>query len=234
MPNQTIPITLQAGVFPQGFQFSTPQEYATALAAILSGSIRADVSFIPFVLYDPTTFDGQLIFNVTQGIFKWWNTNTGSYQPLTPFQIGDVKNSFSGQDQVSVGWVVMNGRAISAIPGLTASQNAALESLFGDGGNLPNVTPLNGGSLPASDTFSGITKPTVVPADGVIAALPIGASYDQTEVTALRDATETLRDSTANVETQAAAIQDGAASLLTALRTNTTPPMYAMVFCGYS
>ena len=234
MPNQTIPITLQAGVFPPGYNYSSPQEFATALASIMSGSLRADVTFILNVLFDPTTFQTQLIFNVTQQVLKSWDTSTGSYRPLTQYQIGDVKNSFVGQDQISTGWVLLNGRQIDAVPGATTAQIATMETLFGVDGMLPNVVPVNGGDLPAASSFSGIVKPDVEPAAGVIAALPISDPPTQAEVEALRDATDTLRESTAAVETQASEIQDKSADLLAALRNNTTPPMYSLVFIGYA
>ena len=233
MANQTIPITLQAGTLPPNIGTLTIQQQFTLFAAYLSAAIRADVTFILNVLTDPTTFQTDIIFNQVQRVFKAWDTASGSYMPVTPFQIGDVKQTFSGADQLSVGWVILDGRAISAVPGLTTQQMAYLELFFGVDGDLPNLVPANINNLPPPDSFSGIVVPVVVPADGVIGALPIDPTYSETEVEALRDATETLRDSTAAVEVQAAAIQEKCGDLLTALRNPVSPPLYSAMFIGF-
>lgn len=233
MANQTIPITLTAGPVPAGFSAANINELMQAIATYLSGAIRADVSFYLEVLVDPSNFVTNLIYNSTQKVWKAWNLSTGTYVPLTQYQIGDVKNSFSGADQIEAGWVVLDGRAFTAIAGLTTAQLATLQTLFG-GTNLPVVTPTNTQNLPAAASFSGIPAVTVLPADGVIEALPIAATYDQAEIEALRDNTEIVRDSTAEVEAHVAEVQDKCNDLLTALRSNTTPSLYAMVFIGFA
>lgn len=233
MSNQTIPLTLAWGAIASPPTSLNVNQLGELIAAQMSASIRADVTFILNVLTDPTDFQTTLIYNQTQGVIKAWSTDAGAYVPLTPFIIGDVKSTYVGTDALAVGWVILNGRAISAIPGLTTAQQAVLEGFFGVAGNLPTLVPANINNLPAADSFSGITKPTVEPADGVIEALPIGAAYTQSEVEALRDATETLRDSTAEVETQVSEIQDKASDLLTALRVPSSPPLYTAMFIGY-
>ena len=233
MANQTIPITLSWGPTEADLEALNINQLGELISAQLAGAIRADVSFYLEVLQDPTNFVTNLIYNSTQGVWKAWNSGTGSYVALTQYQIGDVKNSFSSSDQLSVGWVVLDGRAFTAIPGLSATQLATLQTLFG-GTTLPVVTPTNTANLPGSAAFSGIPAAVVLPADGVIGALPIDATYNETEVEALRDATEILRDSTAAVETQLAAVQAQCSTLLAALRSSTTPSMYAMTFIGFA
>ena len=233
MANQTIPITLSWGPVTVDISALNINQLGELISAQLAGAIRADVSFYLEVLFDPTNFVTNLIYNSTQGVWKAWNAGTGTYVALTQYQIGDVKNSFSGNDQLSVGWVVLDGRAFTAIPGLSATQLATLQTLFG-GTTLPVVAPTNTANLPGANAFSGIDKPPVLPADGVIAALPIDAVYSETEVEALRDATETLRDSTEAVEDQVTQIQDRCTDLLAALRQSTSPTLYTMVFIGFA
>jgi len=223
MSNQTIPITLQWGPTGEVFTAADIDQLGTFLAAHLSGSIRKDVSFYLEVLFDPTNQVSGVnrIFNITQRIDKYWDQAQGRYVPITQYQNGDVKNTFIGGDQISVGWVLLDGRAISAIPGITTTQTSVLESLFGAGGNLPVVSPTNTQNLPGAAAFSSITKPVVLPPNG-----GMSGTYVQAEA-------EALRDSAAAIEVQAAAIQDMASTLLLALRSSTTPLLYAQVFCGF-
>jgi hypothetical protein len=233
MANQTIPITLTAGPVPPGFVANGIDALLQAFCIYVSGSIRADVSFFLVTLNDPTNFITDLIFNSTTRALKAWDSGVGRYVTLTQFEIGDIKNSVVGGDRLAVGWVQLDGRAITAIPGINAAQQATLQQLF-PGGNLPTVSPSNTQNLPANGSFSGITKPAVAPADGVIGALQFDASYTEAEVEALRDATETLRDSTGSVETQVSQIQDKAEELLASLNNNSNPPIYALMFVGYA
>lgn len=245
MANQTIPITLSWGPVSADIQALNINQLGELFARQLASSIRADVSFYLQVIIDPTTKITDLIFNTTTRVWKAWNDATGTYVPLTQYQIGDVKNTFIGTDQVAVGWVILDGRAFTAIPGLSAAQLAVLQTLFG-GTNLPTVVPTNTQNLPAPASFSGIAKPAapavIAPADGVIAALPFDpTTYTPAESEALRDDTETLRDSasalrdtTAAVAVQASAIQDKCSDLLAALRGSTTPQLYTSLFVGYT
>lgn len=233
MANQTIPITQTWGPVVADVSALNINQLGELIAQQLAGSIRADVSFYLETLIDPTTFITSLIFNSTQRVFKGWDPTAGAYVPITQYAIGDVKNSFVGTDSLVTGWVVLDGRLITAIPGITTAQQTVLETFFGVGGNLPIVAPQNISGMPTNGAFSGITVPTILPANGVIGALPIGAAYNQGEVQGLRDNTETLRDTTADVEAQVAAIQTKAEELLVALNNNTNPPLYALLFVGF-
>ncbi len=139
MPNQTIPITLQWGPVTADISALDINQLGTLFAAQLSGNIRADISFVLPVLFDPTAFVTQLIFNIPQNVFKSWNQNQGRYVPVSQYATGDTKYQFGGVDSVATGWVLVDGRAISAIPGLSFAQKTVLETLFGVGGSLPTV-----------------------------------------------------------------------------------------------
>lgn len=137
--NQTIPITLTPGAPPPGFEAANFTQLLQAICTYVSGAIRADVSFIPILLNDPTIYQGQLIFNQTQNVFKSWSTTDGMYIALTQYAVGDVKFSTSGADTAQTGWVVANGRDIDAIPGLTQNQINNLDVLY-PGGLLTTIT----------------------------------------------------------------------------------------------
>lgn len=232
MPNQTIPITLTASTVPTSVTAANMNELIALVAQYLQGSIRTDVTFILTVAVDPTSLDSVLIFNSTQGVFKYWSTSLGRYVAVTDNIIGDIKYSFDGGDQVAQGWVVLNGRTITAIPGLVQSQIDVLDTFF-PGGTLPVVTPVNGADLPAEASFSGISGVEIAPADGVIGALAVSNPPTQAEVEALRDNTEILRDSTEDLAEATMAMKAVSETMLEALRANTTPPMVAYIFCGF-
>jgi hypothetical protein len=183
MAHQTIPITLQAGPVPLPYEAADINQLLETVAKYLSGSIRADVSFYLEVFVDPTNFVTNLIFNSAQRVFKAWNPATGTYVPLTTFTAGDIKTSLVGTDQVALGWVLLDGRAITAITGLTTAQQTVLETFFGIGGNLPTVSAQNIQNLPADGSFEN---------------LPIDGTYTQAEIEALRDKSEELLDALNN------------------------------------
>lgn len=231
MANQTIPITLTPNNPPIEVSAANFPQLLTLICQYVQGAIRASVSFFLEVLVDPTSFVTNLIFNSTQGVWKYWSQAEGRYVTITDYIVGDVKQTFVGADQVANGWVVLNGRSIAAIPGLTQLQIDNLDSLF-PSGLLPTVVPVNGADLPPEDSYSGITGVEIEPDSGVIEGLPVGVAYDQAEMEALRDNTEVLRDSTADLAQETNEIKAKSEELLEALRTNTTPPLVSSVFCG--
>ena len=139
MANQTVPITLQWAPTVADVTALDINQLGTLIADQLSGTIRADVQFFQIVLFDPTTFTSQLIFNIPQNVWKSWNQSAGRYRPVTQYANGDIKYSFVNADDVANGWVVVDGRAISAIQGLAFTQLQVLETFFGTGGSLPTV-----------------------------------------------------------------------------------------------
>jgi hypothetical protein len=209
MPNQTIPITHTWGPVSASIAELDINQLGTLVAAQLSGAIRADVGFFIYALADPISYEADLIVNTQQRLFKGWDTSAGKYLPFNQFSVGQVLSTFSGVDDLANGWVILNGREITAIPGISGAQQAVLESFFGIGGFLPIVSPQNISGLP----------PAIVPAAGVIGALPVGNPPTQAEMTSLRNDTEILRTSTQLV--------------LTAIQANTTPPLYSQMFVGY-
>lgn len=238
MPNQTLAITLTWG--PAAGQLSDYDlnQLGVLLAAHLSAAVQADVTFIPQVVNDPGSFDTQLIFNITQRIFKGWDAGTGRYVAVTEYAIGDIKNTFVGVDDIARGWVILNGRAIAAVPGITGAQQAALLTIF-PGGVLPIVTPANVSGLPVGNAFGEIVwppsiNPVVTPTAATLNSITFTNPVVDTEAGALRDETVRLRDSAQDAFDVTKQIQAVAQQLLTALNVNTTPPIYAAVFAGYA
>lgn len=237
MANQTIPITLSPGVIPPGTQAIDINALLAIFCQYVSAGIIADGQFIIFTQNDPATNQAPLIFNTTQHVFKYWSAGVGRYIPITQFENGDVKTSFAGIDSLGTGWVVLNGRPYSAITGLTANQQSVLEIFFGPG-PLPTVSPQNISGLPPNGSFSNIPwppaiHPTVTPTAATIASITFTNPVVDTEAAALRDATETLRDSVQDTFDVTKQIQAQAEFTLNALNNTGTPPMYALMFIGF-
>lgn len=88
---------------------------------------------------DPTSNLG-LFFNTATNLLKVWNPAIGSGQYSTAGylpSLGDQKMSYTNADNLAAGWVLADGRTISGIGGLTATQSANLTGLFG--ATLPTV-----------------------------------------------------------------------------------------------
>ena len=88
---------------------------------------------------DPTSNLG-LFFNTATNLLKIWNPaiGTGQYSTVGYLPaLGDQKMSYTNADDLANGWVLANGRTISGIGGLTATQSANLTNLFGT--TLPTV-----------------------------------------------------------------------------------------------
>lgn len=235
MPNQTIPIVMQWGPGTPAQQAIVSNEAGEIIAAQLAAAIRADITYITQVTNDPTTFVGQLIFNVPQNVFKSWDIGSGSYKPVASFGVGDVKNTFVGADSLATGWVLLNGRLISDIAGLSGSQTANLQSLFGSSSDtrIPTVIPANVSGLPQGNAFGSIPWPQILPVADTFANLTFTNPVTDAEADEFADDTETLRTTVDNVFTLVKAIQEVCQQQLTALNANTTPPLYAQIFVGF-
>lgn len=232
---QRIPIALAWTPLPVGVNPATLDQLGTVIAQYLSGQISSDVSFFEMGASDPTQLVTPLFFNTSQGIFKYWDVNAGRYLAVTPFQPGDTKNSFVTGDEIQQGWIVLDGREISAIQGISQNQSSVLQQLFGINGSLPTVTPVQSlTGLPAADAYSSIgTSNAVQPPEGQIGALPFGASYDPTQPQALATNTEVLRGSAAQLQVQQNAINEVNIELLAALRGSAnTATLTAKVYAG--
>mgnify|MGYP003344300685 CR=1 FL=1 len=229
----TIPITLTPVPVPVGVKATDINQLITIITQFTAASINADVSFFQIVSADPTQMTTPLIFNTTQGVFKYWDTTVGKYTPITPFQPGDIKNTFNGGDSPQTGWIDCDGRAISAVPNISANQQGVLNALFGIGGTLPDLSPVQGfNNLPASGAFSSVPVAGTTPPAGQIGALPFSTNYNAVEEQNLAANTETLRGSQNDLRTAVVAMQGYSEQMLQALTTPVTG-LTAQVFVGY-
>ncbi|MCG3776317.1 MAG: hypothetical protein JW395_3170 [Nitrospira sp.] len=229
----TIPITLTPVPVPVGVKATDINQLVTIITQYIAGSINQDVSFFQIVSVDPTQQTTPLIFNTSQGVFKYWDTTVGRYTPVTPFQPGDIKNTFSGGDSPQTGWIDCDGRVISTIPNISANQQGVLNALFGAGGTLPTLTPLQGVSdLPASNAFSDVPVLATTPPANQIANLPFSSDYNPVEPQNLASNTEQLRGSQNDLRTSVTSMQTLSNQLLNAF-TAPVNGLVAQVFVGY-
>lgn len=241
MPIQTIPITLTPGVPPPDAQWVTLADLLQLFCSNVAGSIRADITFVPILVNDPVTFVGDLIFNLTQRVFKSWDVGSGAYVTVTENVVGDIKDSFIATDDIARGWVVLNGRLLTNITGISAAQLTNLQTLFGSSPTttLPTVSATHTSGLPAGNAFGSIVwppsiNPVVQPASGVIApGLTFTNPVTDVEAQSLANQTEILRGSAQDSFDVTKQIQAVAQQMLTALNQTATPAIYAKVFAGY-
>ena len=229
-----IPITLTPIPVPVNIQAVNINDFLGIVCEYVSGTISQNVSFFLQGATPPNSNQG-IFYNTSTQRFENWSSDNGSYLPITELQVGDLKGAFRTSDDPVNGWILLDGRIISTITGLTQAQNANLQNLFGSGGSLPNFTFLGALSgLPPVGTFSSISNTAISPAVGAIAALPISASYTQAEVQNLRNSTETLDDSTNALQVTVAQVISNSETVLTSLQnTSTTTGAKWFVFCGY-
>lgn len=156
------------------------------IAKQLSGSLdQAGVSFFLSGTTNPTTDQG-LFYNTVAKMFFIWDTVSAGYVPMGGSKIGDVIPTFLSGDNVTQGLVVLDGRSIVSIPGLSTRQQTALTTLFGT--SLPTIGFLGAMTgIPTNGSIGGITVPTDTVANLADA------------VTQLRNKTESLRDAVAGV-----------------------------------
>lgn len=229
----TIPITLTPVPVPVGVKAADINQLLTIITQFVSASVSGDVSFFQIVTVDPTAFTTTLIFNSSQGIFKYWDTGSGKYLPVSVFQPGDIKNTFISGDSPQTGWIVCDGRPIGEVPNISQNQQSVLNNLFGVGGKLPDLTPLQGiKNLPASGAFSSISVPATVPPTNQIANLPFSSEYNPVEPQNLASNTESLRGSQNSLRTAVAAMQSVSEQMLEAFTVPATG-MVVCVFVGY-
>ena len=232
-----IPISLTALPVPVGIKASNMNELLSLLAQYLEASIHDNVSFFLQGSNFPDSDQG-IFYNQTIGKFGDWNAALGKYIPISDVAVGDIRASYVGGDDLVNGWVVMDGRLISAVPGLTQLQKSNLQTLFGGAASatVPNLPFLAGlQNPPANGSFANIAQPAVDPQKGYIGALAIDASYVQSQVAALRDAAEQLDDSVNSLDTTVSTMKGVAESLLNSLNASTasgTGPKNR-VFVGY-
>ena len=232
--NVQIPIALTAiptevGVAPANFN-----QLLALIASNMTGFISASVSFFSQGTVTPSAFVSALFYNVSQNMFYGWSTTNGEYLALTPFIQGDCKYTYVGGDAPNQGWIILNGRAITSIPGISAKQLSVLQSLFGATANLPNVTPIQSlTGLPGSGSFSDILNPAVAPATGQFAGLTVNSPPQQSDLQATNQNAETLDASVQAVQQAVASIITQSEAVLDSLNGTSGAALYAAVFCGF-
>ncbi len=143
---------------------------------------------------------------------------------------------------VARGWVMLDGRLLTAITGINAAQLANLRTLFGAATTtrLPVVSATHTTGLPATGSFANIPwpvnlNPVVLPAAGVISpGLTFSNPVADTEAQAFATQTEVLRSSAQDAFDVTKQIQTVAEQMLVALNNTVTPAIYSSVFCGFA
>lgn len=233
MPTQ-IPITLNANPVPVGVQAVNINDLLNIVAEYVSGTISQNVSFFIQGATAPQSNQG-IFYNTSTRRFEDWSSAAGAYIPISENIVGDLKVALSQSDDPSNGWILLNGRTINSLNNITQLQKSNLETLFGSGGSLPNYSFLGAlVGLPSSGAFTAITNNQIQPNTGTIGAISIGTDYSQTQITSLRNNTETLLDSTSNLQAVVAQVQSTSDQVLNSLlASNTTLGPKWFVFCGY-
>lgn len=233
MPTTNIPITLSPIPVPTGVEAVNINDLLSIISEYMTGQISTSVSF--FIQNSvPPTSDQGIFYNTTTFRFERWNSVIGAYQPISEITVGDMKASLLQSDDVANGWILMNGRSIANVANITQVQKNNLLNLFPTG-ILPNYVFLSGlGSLPASNAFTSISNPSITPTPGTVGSITISATYQQSEITTLRNNTETLLGSTNTLQIAVANIQDYTNAILQSLLgTSTVFGPKWFVFCGY-
>lgn len=175
-----------------------------------------------------------IFFNTVAQQFMVWDVGTAKYIPMSGDRLGDTKDTYITGDEVAQGWIVLDGRTIAEIPGISSTQRSFLVDLFGT--TLPVVNSIRQISgLPVNGSISGISVPSTVPDTGVIDSLPIGETYSQSEVGALRDSTGDLRDSTEVTADALRQLRDKTEAIRDAIAGSTSSigALSTKIFVGY-
>ena len=233
-----IPIVLTAIPVPNGTTAATWDDLVSTICKYVQGNISATVSFFIQGTVAPNSSQG-LFFNTTSNRFEVWNVTTGSYIAISDFVVGDMKATYINSDDPADGWVIMNGRVLTAIPGLTQLQLSNLQTLFGtgSGATVPNFSFSSGvASLPASGTFSSIVSALTAwtPPVGAVKSLTVSNPPLQSEVQAIQNALEQADDSGTGLQSALTQTLNALETLLDSLNGVTTGggPVWA-IFVGY-
>lgn len=230
-----IPINLAPLPVSPGMKILNLNQMLSMVASHLEASITAsNISFFITSTVDPQSDQG-LVFNSSQNLFKRWDGENGKYVPIAPISVGDSKLSFISGDDVTNGWVQLDGRNINNVLGVTQNQKSNLETMFGANGTLPTIQPPTDVSgLPAKNSIKNITIAPTAPTNGVISGISIGSPPVQAEVEALRDDTEILRDSVDSLNNSVILLRDKTDAINSALLgSSSINNVNYKVFCGY-
>jgi hypothetical protein len=230
----SIPITLVPIPVGVGIEYTTIDELIEIICSYIGASVSATVSFYAQGPVTPGAFVTSQFYNTSQNVWYGWNAGTASYLPQTQFQNGDTKTTFVAGDQPNLGWIVCDGRAISAVPGISALQTAVLQNLFGANGNLPNIAPLQSlQNLPVTGSFSGITNPAVAPVAGTFSGLTFPNNPVQpADVQPIATNAETLDASTIALQQAVAAVITQSEAVLDSLLAGSSIGLITKVFVG--
>ncbi len=229
-----IPIQLSWNPVSQSASPSDLNGLGTLICQQVAAAIQASVSFFQTGPSDPTTFVTAIFFNTTQGIFKYWNSGSAKYLPVTTSVTGDYKNSAIGGDDVTNGWIVCDGRLLTAIVGISALQLNNLQAVYGAAPTtkLPNITvPLTLAGIPPNGSFSNIVNPAVRPPSGTIGGLTFSSPPTQAEVGNLAGNCETLDESAISVQMALASSIHQSENIIHALNAG-TGNVFTKVYCG--
>lgn len=228
-----IPITVQAQTTTVGVAPANFNQLLQLVASNLIAFISANVSFFFQGTVIPGSFVSSLFYNISNNLFYGWDTGTGKYQPITPFTQGDLKYTFFAGDNLNNGWVQCNGRSVNAVTGVSASQLAVLQSLFGASGSLPTITPIQSlVNLPGTGSFSGILNPAVNPPSGQFAGLTVNSPPQQSDVQATNQNAESLDESVISLQEAMASVLTQSEAVLDSLSGSSTAPLYADCYIG--
>ena len=134
----SIPIKLTPLPAPLSVEYANFDELIVLACKYIAASIGANVSF--FIQGPSAPLSDQGIFyNTYVGKFMRWSPNDGKYIYITDFVVGMLSSSYVLGDDVANGWIVLDGRAINSISGITVQQQNVLSTLFGANANLPTV-----------------------------------------------------------------------------------------------
>lgn len=231
--SQTLPIALTAVPVPVTVKAMNINQLLAIVCQYVQGSVQTDVSFFQTVSVDPTALTTPIIFNTTQRVFKYWDTGVGAYLAITQFQPGDIKNTFVDGDSPQLGWIVCDGRKITDVIDISQAQQGVLIQLFGNGGSLPDLTPMMGVSgLPAANAFDAIIVADTQPPANQIANLPFSSDYNPIESQNLAGNAEALRGSQNDLRTAVVNTKAVSQAMLTAIVSN-SQTIVACVFVGY-
>jgi hypothetical protein len=134
-----IPIKLTPLPAPQSVQWANFDQMVVLICKYIAAAIGANVSFFIQGPSAPSSDQG-LFYNTTVNKFMRWSPNDGKYIYITDFVVGMWSVSSVAGDDAAGGWIMLDGRAIDSIGGITPQQQNVLNTIFGANQNLPNVT----------------------------------------------------------------------------------------------
>lgn len=110
----------------------------TLICQYIQGNISSSVSFFQQGS-TPPPFNQGIFFNLVDNRFENWDQPSGGYIPISERSVGDVYQSFISGDVLTGGLVLLDGRAVNTVGGLTQNQANNLATLFGANSVMPTA-----------------------------------------------------------------------------------------------